>query len=286
MSITFGNYRILGNDLPPRHDVHQTLINTDFILNHEERFPGMSRVWCLNRIYDTTKLRGLKSLIEAAGDEWFELEFSPGEYQTLAKPKDRLRYLTNVNPARNACLAHGERMGFDVVMPSDGAAFFRRDGWVPFEEMVYTHPPETEAAYGLPLVRVGRFEDALNPALPPQIREEYHFNGGVSRLGLAEPYLGITALCDVKFNEELDYGQVDKVELLWKLGMHGPWDYWEPQIREQAWGKSKYAGSVKIQGWVVRLPTHEVGATDNNLKRGHARNLGKIQLVQRVDGSL
>src|SRR6266511_1514394 len=45
-------YRILGNDLPPRHKSGQVIQNVGFILANEPTFPNTKKWWVLNRIID------------------------------------------------------------------------------------------------------------------------------------------------------------------------------------------------------------------------------------------
>ncbi|KAI3644891.1 hypothetical protein MP228_011055 [Amoeboaphelidium protococcarum] len=57
-------YRIIGNDLPPRHDVNQSIKNLQFMLKHEELFPDTQKVFVLNRIVDQNIERQLIRILE------------------------------------------------------------------------------------------------------------------------------------------------------------------------------------------------------------------------------
>ena len=48
-------YRIIGNDLPPRHQYGQVYTNVKFILENEMDLPGWSKRWVLNRIVNMTE---------------------------------------------------------------------------------------------------------------------------------------------------------------------------------------------------------------------------------------
>ncbi len=48
-------YRIIGNDLPPRHQYGQVYTNIRFILENEIALPNWSKRWVLNRIVNTTE---------------------------------------------------------------------------------------------------------------------------------------------------------------------------------------------------------------------------------------
>ncbi|KAI3629465.1 hypothetical protein MIR68_012480 [Amoeboaphelidium protococcarum] len=57
-------YRIIGNDLPPRHDVNQSIKNLQFMLKHEELFPHTQKVFVLNRIVNQDIEKQLIKILE------------------------------------------------------------------------------------------------------------------------------------------------------------------------------------------------------------------------------
>lgn len=284
--IESGLYRILGNDLPPRHSKDQTVINADFILQNEEGFAGTRKIFCLNRIVDQEKVKYLREQIEFHGHPYFEIPFDLEEYRELKTPKQKMMYLTNVNPARNACIRHSRESDDHLAVILCGNAFLRRDGWTAFENFVYDYPPDVEAAYALPCMRVKTNEELLSLTLKAAVHETYHYGGNLKVTGMRELYLAFSRHCDVMFNEDLPYGVVDKVYTLWQLGMQGPWDRWEPQLRRQAYANpSKHFGTVKVQGYACRMPSHS-GRDGNNLDRGAARNEALPLLIRKVDEML
>jgi hypothetical protein len=281
MTLTFGIYRILGNDLPPRHHPEQTYRNTKFILENEDRFPETTRRFVVNRIIDLEKEAALISMLQDYGAEFTVIPFLPAEYANQKTPEGKIRYIANLNAARNFCIDEGIKE-FDLTLPLDGATFLRQDGWFPFEDMVYQY--RDEGAYLLATTRVDTFEAALDESLRIAIREEYKFGGGRTLIGMRETSMAFTKHIDCRFNEELRYGMVDKVELLWRLGVPGPWDRWEPHIRKEAYKKlSKWAGVVKSNGFVFRLPSHDPAGDGDNLQRGHNRNLGIENIIAEAD---
>jgi hypothetical protein len=282
-SLTFGLYRILGNDLPPRHHTDQTLKNLQYIAQSELPFPNVTKKFVVNRILNQHTESLICRYLDQCGFDWIHIPVQPHEYRELSTPIDKVKYLTNVNAARNACLEDG--LGtYDVVLPLDGASFFTEVGWYTFEDLVYQFPDD--AVFAIPTVRVDKLSKVADSDNMQEIREEYHFGEGRTIVGLRETSLAFTSKADVRFNEDLVYGQVDKVELMWRLGIPGPWDSWEPHIRAQALGNlSKHAGSVKIAGSVVRLPSYSEG-DGTNLVRGSTRRYGLQLLVIRADSEL
>jgi len=276
--ITFGLYRVLGNDLPPRHGEMQTFKNVEFMLDNEYRADSLTQIFCLNRIADQAKVSRLKGMLDRAGVQYITIPFIQQTFDMFEEDSARIHYLTNLNAARNQCIDHGLKQ-FDVAFILDGASFFRREGWLPFEELVYRFPEE--AVYAVPTHRAATFEEVLSPNFQPQIRERYEFGGGVVRVGIREPYLAFTSLADVRFDESLMYGRADKAELLYRLGFPGVWDAWEPKLRAEASQKmSAFAGTVKSAGWCVRLPSHSGQGDESNLQRGHERRIGLSNILR------
>lgn len=73
-------YRILGNDLPPRHRPGQTLSNVRFILEHEPEFNNTRKIWVLNRIVDPQAESSIIQLLEHHRQEYFLVPFVESEY--------------------------------------------------------------------------------------------------------------------------------------------------------------------------------------------------------------
>lgn len=73
-------YRILGNDLPPRHRPGQTLSNVRFILEHEPEFNKTRKLWVLNRIVDPQAEASLIQLLKHHRQEYITIPFIEKEY--------------------------------------------------------------------------------------------------------------------------------------------------------------------------------------------------------------
>jgi hypothetical protein len=73
-------YRILGNDLPPRHRPGQTLSNVRFILEHEPEFNNTRKLWVLNRIVDPHAEESIIQLLDHHRQEYIRIPFEEDEY--------------------------------------------------------------------------------------------------------------------------------------------------------------------------------------------------------------
>ncbi|CAG8531368.1 15596_t:CDS:2, partial [Dentiscutata heterogama] len=148
-------YRILGNDLPPRHKAGQTLRNVRFILEHEAEFLNTKKWWLLNRIADSDYEDTLINLLRLHKQDYIRIPFNENEYSKLdfrledfPKPDffnsdefarfsrgaklrsidytyfDKNLYAMNNNGGRNIALAHGKsQLDARWILPFDGNCF-------------------------------------------------------------------------------------------------------------------------------------------------------------------
>src|SRR5690606_385537 len=80
---TFVLYRIIGNDLPPRHRVGQSIDNLRFILDHEPELPGCEKRFVVNRIVDPAAEKEIIGLLEERGMPYLHIPFVPDEYRKV-----------------------------------------------------------------------------------------------------------------------------------------------------------------------------------------------------------
>jgi hypothetical protein len=271
-------YRILGNDLPPRHDPNQTPDNLKFFIEHESQLRDCERRFCLNRILDPDRERVLQRILQDAGFKFFTIPVCRDTYGSLSGERERLSYLTNVNSARNQCIVAGLQDA-DWVFPLDGGTFVRAREWVWVQERVYENGLGVIA---VPTWRAASYEAALTMS-SPDLTEKYVFGGGRSIIGPREMSLGFSRIADVRFDPCRCYGEVDKAELLWRLGIRGAWDMWNPEIRVRSLKRpSRFSGKVPIGGAVCRLPAGNQGVEGTNHVRGAARRAGMLNLLRRA----
>ncbi len=302
---TFVLYRIIGNDLPPRHRSGQSLTNLRFLLENEAALPGCEKRWVVNRIADPVQESALLDLLAAHGQAVIRLPFVAEEYAQIgldlaclpapgflstrrfarlsAKEKNRLRgaihrlknlYVMNNNGARNAALADG-RPRAKWVLPFDGNCYFTTAGWNALTTGVTTRP--WLKYFAVPMTRLLDNRQLFDPAFTPVASEE--------------PQLLFRRDAAESFNPALPYGRRPKVELFWRLGIPGPWDYWT----ECSWDQprrpmSPEAYQFGLAGWVARLfsgAAHlEIHARNSPEKRGLARQEGILAMLATLDKSL
>jgi hypothetical protein len=302
---TFALYRILGNDLPPRHQSGQTYDNLKFILENEPRYMDCRKIWILNRIIDTEAKSRLVELLEEHGAEYIDIPIDRDEYRSLGwnfrgladqYPSygpdfhkhfaqnhahrylehiyhDKNLYLINNNGARNAALEHGRGLA-KWVLPWDGNCFMTESAWDELRNYVSSN---SHLRYVLvPLARLTQPNEALlDRDFTPAAEDE--------------PQIIFRCDSEARFNPHYRYGHRPKVELFRRLGIPGNWDRWpvytwdpEPVVEERefnAWGRAS---------WVARLYSGnpELEKAVSSGLRGRSRGEGLRMLIDRYDAEL
>jgi len=299
---TFVLYRIIGNDLPPRHRSGQSLANLRFILENEPLLSRCEKHWVVNRITDPDAEAAILKLLRDHGQPILHIPFVSEDYAKIGldfsclprpdflstrkfarlRPKDQKRilvavhrlknnYVMNNNGARNAALADG-RARAKWILPFDGNCFFTLSTWEKVISDVTSRP--WLKYFAVPMARVMDNRQLLDPAFV-QIAKE-------------EPQLIFRRDAGESFNPAFPYGRRPKVELFWRLGIPGPWDLWT----EATWDQprrplSPEAFQFGLAGWVARLfsgvSTLENNHLDGPAMRGIARQEAILDLLGKLD---
>lgn len=299
---TFVLYRIIGNDLYPRHKRGQAVENLRFIIEHEPTLEDCEKRFVLNRILDAEQERDIAGLLEQAGFGYFRIPFDPGEYakagfdtDILPEPdflsseafdalddagKSRLlgalyrhknNYVMNNNGARNAALEEGRNRA-RWILPWDGNCFVSRDAWAAIRRDVAK--ARTNRYFIVPMARM--------PTNAPLVE------GGAIPEAVEEPQVIFRTDAEERFNAAFCYGRRPKVELLWRLGVRGPWDAYPDDPWDQARSPlSPDAAAVSKAGWVARLSsgmtTLEANSHHAPLHRGLARSGAVLATLRNLD---
>jgi hypothetical protein len=297
-------YRILGNDLEPRHARGQTRENLAFILVNEPPLEGCAKRWIVNRIVDPREEARLMALLAEHGQETAtqRIPFEPEAYARigwdlgrlppdfLASPacaalepeaQERLwlatyrlkaLYAMHNNGARNAALAEGRGLA-KWVLPWDGACFVTVEAWAAIRAAVAAAPGLRY--FAVPMARVADNAALRAPGFAPPAEEE--------------PQIILRRDAPEAFDEAFPYGRRPKVELFWRLGLPGPWDAW----RDDPWDPPRRPPApeaVGRAGWVARLASGrealERADKASFLDRGAARRKAIAGTLDRIDDGL
>ena len=297
-------YRIIGNDLPPRHESGQSLRNLKFILEREASLDHCQKIFLVNRIVDPVAEKEILALLESSGVEYLHIPFCseeyskiPLDYSCLPSGKrdyleskafgrlsqrrkiqllvaiNRLRtlYTMNNNGARNFAIDDGVKRT-KWVLPFDGNCFFSADAWSEVSAALQEKPWLRH--FAVPMARLHNNEDLLSPNIRPEAEEE--------------PQLIFRSDTKSRFNADFPYGRFPKIEMFWHLDIPGDWSYtvekaWDPPRRKL----SGEAGQFGVAGWVARLYSGrahlETAGQRMGAVRGDARRTAMLQLFARLD---
>jgi hypothetical protein len=295
-------YRIIGNDLPPRHERGQSLRSLRFILENEPVLLGCEKRFVVNRIVDAAMEAEIIDLLDEFGMPYLHLPFDPEAYRSAPLDFDclprkdylesrsyrrlpyrhQVRLLTAVNRHRNNYVMHNngarnaaQQDGLNLAkwaLPFDGNCFFTESAWSDVVAAVQGRPWLSH--FVVPMARMQDNQDLLDRAFVPEANEE--------------PQLIFRSDSQEVFNEAFPYGRFPKIELFWRLGIPGNWSY----TVEKAWDPARRPISAEayrfgLAGWVARLDSGvgdlEQPGVSGPSKRGDARREAILDLLERLD---
>lgn len=78
---TFILYRIIGNDLPPRHRIGQAYSNLEFILENERPLSDCEKKWVINRIVDKDQESAIIGLLQKYNRPFIHIPYEQAKYR-------------------------------------------------------------------------------------------------------------------------------------------------------------------------------------------------------------
>lgn len=303
---TFVLYRIIGNDLYPRHSVGQSRRNVKFILENELSFENCEKRWIVNRIVNRDEERSITELLEGHKQKYSVISFDSEAYKSIGwsfeefdspdffcsgkfvglDPEQKVRsitaaysaknrYIMNNNGARNSALQEGRSVA-KWVLPWDGNCFLTPRAW---EEISNTIKQEGKRRYFVvPMQRITDNSSLLKDDFSPDPKEE--------------PQIIFRSDSTEMFNPSFVYGRRSKVETFWRLGVPGVWDRWKDDQWDQTRrGVSPEAGLCSEAGWVARLASgvdalEQQGSVSSFKNRGNVRASAILSTIDKVDSTL
>ncbi|WP_438766451.1 alginate lyase family protein [Kushneria sp. TE3] len=295
-------FRIIGNDLYPRHKKGQSRENLRFILEKEQPLENCIRYWLVNRIVDADEEQQILSLLEEFDQQWVRIPFNTKEYQNIgldmsclpesgylasrefmalddekrnrvmtAMYRHKNNYVMNNNGARNKALKEGKKLA-KWVLPWDGNCFLTPRAWRRIREDILEKP--WLQYFVVPMTRVQNNDQLINDNFQPDAVEE--------------PQIVFRHDSSNLFDESFCYGRRPKVELFWRLGVPGKWDHW----RDEPWDRPRStpgpnAGQYGLAGWVARLSSGMLELEQHNnisvKERFKARQNAIIETLHLMD---
>ena len=295
--------RIIGNDLEPRHRKGQSYDNVRFILDNEPAFLDCEKFWIVNRIVDASEEARIVDLLKSRGQGFHTIPFDLHTYrqipwntnglaanesrftnadnrpggQNASRYETHLRrgknlYAMNNNGARNAALelARGRARW---LMPWDGNCYLTQPAFQQIRAATEQNPHFHYVV--VPMARIVDNALLLDEGFTPQAKEE--------------PQIIFRSDTTELFDETYGYGRRPKIEMLWRLGVPGPWD----RFRDDAWDfprprLAEDAGLFQNAGWVARLDSGrahlEIGRAGFRARLGK-RDEAIVGMLDRCDAS-
>ncbi|CAF1549708.1 unnamed protein product [Adineta ricciae] len=247
-------YRIIGNDLPPRHSSNQTLVNVLFILENEPLFENVEKIWILNRIVNTKLEETLINLLSQYKQSYIRIAFDWNKYRRVSyyfplnypsndylrsknfyklTPMNKIRlidtiyhkknlYAMNNNGARNFALRHGKHQTYaQWLMIFDGNCYLSESAFEQIQNSLVKNGSRIKY-FLVPMIRIVDNQDVFRQ---------------VKRSGSEEPQVIFRRDSDIEFLENIRYGRGPKEEILTLLGaMKSFWRpfKWEPEGRKSS----------------------------------------------------
>jgi hypothetical protein len=274
-------YRILGNDLPPRHKNGQNYENAKFILDHEGPLSRCRRDWIVNRILDKKMEQKIIRLLETYKEPYLHIPFDFKEYQRSKSRKipawiisafgeelnsrsklerwNKINYATNINPSKNLALREGRKIS-DWVIPMDGCCCFTKGGWREIIEKLAVQKKMNKNFY----ISTYRLSDN---------KQYFIFDRNKDKFKETEPQLIFGKNTRVRFNENLRYGRFNKVEFFFRLG-----------FRTKLMPEGRIITDPKFKcGYSVRLSAGPKGAFNSMRERNVLRHRAVDLLIEKLD---
>ena len=288
--------RAIGNALPPRHHENQTLTNLEFVLEHEQIFPNMSRHWMINRIVDPKIENQVVKMLNSYGETYTLVPFDASEFRkqklhferttlygmptAITAPMhahahhERLVYAMNVNGIRNTMINHGKtQSNADFILPWDGNCFMTKPAWEAIQTGLKKHRDRNY--FLVPLDRLLENNSAL-------LLVNYKPNP------VEEPQVIFSRKSTSTFNPSLAYGRLNKLELIARLEHKHIGDKfslasWENDIMKMPFASDSGDGKIPSIGWITRLSSGNPGQEKDRQKRYDMRMLSLQSFLHKID---
>jgi hypothetical protein len=250
--------RVIGNELMPRDSQGSKIATLSFILNNEAT-ELCDKIWVLNHIIDDEYRESIKNLLTKFRQRFFEIPFSRSEYLKLNNWSDKVRYAININQARNYGIKICQK-NYSFTFCLDQDCFFTEQLLSSIISRIEEDQVKnmTRKYYGIIMKRIlnGCLENIdLIPDQEPNVIFRYDANE--------------------YFNEQLFFGQGDKVELLKRIGYKLlPKDY-------------SVTGSKCVTAGYVLHNSYGNESVERNLAlRVKVRKISLDRLITNVDAAL
>lgn len=196
-------FRILGNETPPRDEPDARLRVLEYILENEPAFPNTTKGWIINCIHDRERREHICRMLAEREMYYVIVPLWRQKYLEAKNRAEKVTQVIGINRARNIAIRAGHTLSeFTFVL--DGDCFFSQQLWdrATGEIEADQRVNPGRKFYSIPSSRA-TFEHAKTSSEP---------------MLLAEPMTIFRYDSDRYFDENLPFGEGDKLRFLYELG--------------------------------------------------------------------
>ena len=189
--------RVIGNSLPHRDS--KKIKSIEYVLKKGYCPEDVEQVWFLNKLRDCSESEELRTLLKDFNQKTVELPFSRKKYNKAKSREEKIKAFIGINKARNFALSYCKP--YDWLFVLDDTNFFNKKLWKITTQDIERHTEELKPKYfAVPIIR-------FKPPL-----KDY------DSIPLQEPILAFNKKAPYWFDDTIEFGRGDKVELLLHLG--------------------------------------------------------------------
>ena len=236
-------FRIIGNENPPRDTIGKRLSVLEHILKSEPKFENIEKWYLLNRLHNIQFRRAVCELLDRYNAKYVTVPLDRQSVITTETRKEQIIKAININNARNFAIEFSISLAtYTIIL--DGDCMFTTEGWKPVvDEMKHQ-----------------RYEYLSIP--------HKRTNGK-----LAEPMIAFKSTATKRFDENIPFGEGDKLKLLFDLGHN----------KEPGSGHCNIIGEqTKLVGHVIHLDTGPEEYETNTKSRIEAREQSIDNLLNAI----
>ena len=245
-------FRIIGNENPPRDTVGKRLEILEFILQNEPKFDNVEKWYIINRLQNIQFRRSVCELLDRYDAKYITVPLDRQAVIDATDRLDKIRCAIEINKARNLAIDHG-RWHSQYVVILDGDCCFDQEGW----NEVINKMAEEHQYISIPHIR-------SNIEI---------FGRSIDRSKLAEPMVAFRHDADLRFDENIPFGQGDKLHFLFNLG----------HDQTPGSGHCSISGDMTVlAGYVSHLSTGDESIENDTLARIDIRDKSLDKLLERI----
>lgn len=285
--------RIVGNDIPDVDDEDLSYKNLKYILENENEFPGVHKVFLVNRLVSQHQSEKIKKLLAFHGKLYFEIPFDAEEYvkiplidesssmglsvdkkggsryeelcSRVASRVSRCAYLLNYIGAKNHSLQCSNNGGFQWVLPWDGNCFLSDSQFLSIKRRLDLSKGDAEK-FWVPMRRCLDALDIISPSSASLASKEEEC--------AAQIVLKVSPGC--KFDLDEIYGGIPKGAVLLRNSISVSLEAW---LHERPWKDVDFSREKACSLEDLKEPQSSSDATASSAEEIYSRVTSIVNFI-------